>query len=82
MADTDLNMEVSIMDLGNLAGRYNCAGVFSNGDTDGDGQVGIMDLGNLASVYGQSFSPPVPEPATLGLLGVCGWGLLRRRRRC
>jgi len=81
MSDTDMDRSVGIMDLGNLADAYDHAGVFSEGDTNGDGQVDIMDLGNLADVYGQTFSPQIPEPATLSLLGACGWGLLRPRRR-
>jgi len=55
MADTNLDMEVDILDLGNLANVYGGAGTFSDGDTDGDGVVGILDLGNLADDYGKTF---------------------------
>jgi len=55
MADTNLDMAVDILDLGNLADVYGGAGTFSDGDTDGDGVVGIMDLGNLADDYGKTY---------------------------
>jgi len=55
MADTNLDLAVDVLDLGNLANAYGGSGTFSDGDTDGDGVVGVLDLGNLANDYGKSF---------------------------
>jgi len=81
MADTDLDFEVGLTDLGNLAAAYKQPGSFADGDTDADGFVGLLDLGNLAEDYGKTFAPTiVPEPTSLISLAAGGVVLLRRRR--
>jgi hypothetical protein len=85
MADTNLDHTVDILDLGNLANKYDQAGGFGDGDTDANGTIDVIDLGNLANDYGESFPRPagpgaVPEPITSALLIVgCAATVLRRR---
>ena len=49
-------------------------------DVNGDEFVGQTDLDYVLGDWGQGTPPPpVPEPATLGMLALCGLALLRRR---
>lgn len=64
------------------------AGNTSLGDGSGDGFVGGDDLDQILGHWGQGTPPTapaglsaVPEPASLGLLGLGGLSLLARRRR-
>jgi trypsin/PEP-CTERM motif-containing protein len=86
----DLNGDgfVGIADLNIVLGGWNqsvAAGVGLGGDPTGDGFVGIADL-NLVLGNWNASAPPagnlsaIPEPGTLGLLGV-GLGALLGRRR-
>jgi MYXO-CTERM domain-containing protein len=61
------------------------------GDFNGDGTVDLADFTILRNNFGTTsdsdiaaidawYASVVPEPTTLGLAGVAGLGLLRRRR--
>ena len=50
------------------------------GDVNHDGFVGQTDLDFVLADWGQG-TPPVPEPTTLSLLGLCGLTLVRLRCR-
>jgi autotransporter-associated beta strand protein len=47
--DTDLDGDVDVADLGNLASKWQTAGVWTGGDFDYSGSVDVADLGILAS---------------------------------
>jgi hypothetical protein len=106
--DSNLDGNVNVADLANLAGNFGAtAGVFwLGGDFDYNGNVNVADLADLAGNFGQDLGggaaaqslalsaatlgagaggAAVPEPTTLGLLGVASAALLlprgRRRRR-
>ncbi len=82
--DTDLNRRVDLDDLTIVGTFYGQPGSYSwrEGDFNGDGIVDLDDLTTLGTFYGwrPSGPTPLPEPATLGLLGLGALPLLRRRR--
>jgi fibronectin-binding autotransporter adhesin len=113
LGDSDLDGQVNVADLANLAGNFGkTAGQFwINGDFDYNQNVNVADLADLAGNFGKDLassgfgssnaaaspaalaaSPAdaavagvsgaaVPEPTSLGLLGLGAIGLMTRRRR-
>ena len=81
--DFDLDGDVDFDDFGALAANYNKAGGWADGDSDGDGDTDFDDFGALASNYNWSRGgggEPLPEPATLALLGLSSLAVIRRRK--
>jgi hypothetical protein len=85
----DLNTDgfVGISDLNIVLSNWNQSvlpGFFTAGDTTADGFVGIDDLNAVLGNWNAGVPPllasnsAVPEPATLGLMSLCGYALLRR----
>jgi hypothetical protein len=94
LGDTDVDTDVDLSDLGNLATNYEQAGphTWGDGDFDCDEDVDLSDLGTLATNYGAGqaaayaeFSAltgvEVPEPATVGILAAAAAGTLVNRRQ-
>ncbi len=94
--DADLDGGVGLNDLLSLANHYGTSGAtWSSGDFDYDGLVGLNDLLILANHYGNAVAAPtpgafprdgqsigtVPEPGWIGVMGVVGMMLGRRRGR-
>jgi hypothetical protein len=88
--DTDLDGDVDLSDLSNLAANYSqTPRGWAQGNFDIDTDVDLNDLSNLAAYYGlgeaQAFadfqSIAVPEPASLASVGLAGLAMLARKRR-
>jgi len=74
--DTNYDGKVDVTDLGNLASNY--GGQLASGPSAG---AAAMVAGSLASVAAGANGAAVPEPASLGLIGVGAIALLGRRNR-
>ena len=91
VGDSDLDDDVDLSDLGNLATNYEQSPprTWGQGDFDCDQDVDLSDLGTLATYYGQGQAQAyaafealtgieVPEPTSLTIIGLAG--CLRRAR--
>jgi hypothetical protein len=92
LGDTDLNGNVNVADLGNLATNFNRTdALWVNGDFDYNGNVNVADLGDLTTNFGQSLSStgnvaaiaatPVPEPSSIMLTIAAAAGRCFHQRR-
>ncbi len=79
--DANLDGKVSMADLCVMAGHWSESDKdWAEADFNGDGKVSIGDLTMLASNWGAIDAVAIPEPATLSMLVLGVFGLLRRRR--
>jgi hypothetical protein len=58
LGDTDLDRDVDLSDLGNMASSFGVASgkFWNNGDLDFDGDVDLNDLGSLATYFSTTFA--------------------------
>ena len=85
VGDTNNDGDVDIFDYLALQADYGTASgaTWAMGDFNGDGDVDIFDYLDLQAQYGWTAGggAPIPEPATMALIGLGGLAVLRRRRR-
>ena len=109
LGDTNVDGQVDINDLYNLASNYNpshagpASSIWQKGDFNYDGYVDLTDLSKLTTNWQAGVGNPlgsgvdgglgailtslglpniaVPEPSTLGLVGLGLTGLMARRKR-
>jgi autotransporter-associated beta strand protein len=75
--DTDLDGDVDVNDLGNLATNWQQAGVWTNGDFDRNDLVNVNDLGLLATNWQAGVGSPLGpsetrQPTLAGALAALG----------
>jgi len=84
--DANLDGSVNLDDFTALAASFGSAGEWINGNFNYSSSIDLDDFTILAANFGSSVAADVPrgtivpEPTTLGLLGVATSGLLRRHR--
>ena len=92
--DADLSGNVNLLDFNRLAANFGVIGtaVWSQGDFDYNGSVNLQDFNKLAANFGQvatgltaptpqdwaNLASAVPEPASLGTLGLLALAARRR----
>ncbi|QDU72739.1 GDSL-type esterase/lipase family protein [Mucisphaera calidilacus] len=76
--DSNLDFQVDLVDLSELAGSFGGSGMWEQGDFNGDGVVDLLDLSLLAQNFDQPAS--VPAPSVAAVLGVL-WLSSRMRQR-
>jgi hypothetical protein len=59
LGDTDLDGDVDVADLGNLASHWQTAGVWTDGDFDYSGSINVNDLGMLATNWQAGVGAPL-----------------------
>jgi autotransporter-associated beta strand protein len=79
----DLNNDgsVTISDFIDLASNFNSTYTGTLGPISAEDQLTLASFASSLGVDPSVIGSAVPEPASLGLLAVCGAALLRRRRR-
>jgi len=90
LGDTDGDNDIDLADLFNVQNNFGLASPPALGDTDGDNDIDLADLFNIQNNFGLTpggaaslslSSTPVPEPASLVLLGfLTSVGLVVARR--
>jgi hypothetical protein len=68
--DTDLDGDVDVADLGNLASSWQTANVWGGGDFDYNGSVDVNDLGLLATNWQAGVGSPLGPTLTEALAAV------------
>jgi hypothetical protein len=70
--DSDLDGDVDVADLGNLASNWQASGVWTLGDFDYNGSVDVNDLGLLASNWQAGVGSPLSPQALAEALASLG----------
>ncbi len=88
--DANNDQMVSLFDLNIIGANFGKPGTWATGDFNGDGQVTLFDLNILGANFGFDgtgggggggpFSPAVPEPASLVLIGLAALALRKRQK--